>query len=60
MQILWREKKEEIPKLNDDNYFIEELKANCERGNWKRYISKLYKTKIYQITDDIILNHSIY
>ena len=53
-------KTEIIPKLNNNNYFIEELKANCEHGNGKRYISKKDKNKIYQITDNIILNHSIY
>ena len=53
-------KTEEIPKLNDNNYFIEELKANCEHGNGKRYIFKHDKNKIYQITDNITLSHSIY
>ena len=53
-------KTKEIPKLNEKNYFIEELKANCEYGNGKRYISKTDKSKIYEITDNIRLNHSIY
>ena len=51
---------EEIPKLNEDNYFIEELRANCEHGNGKRFISKLYKNRIYEITNDLRHNHTIY
>ena len=53
-------KTEVIPKLNGDKYFIEELKANCEHGNGKRYISKKKKNRIYEITDNIRPNHTIY
>lgn len=53
-------KTKEIPKLNEDNYIIEELKANCEHGNGKRYISKHDKSKIYEITDNFRYNHTIY
>ena len=53
-------KTKEIPKLNNKSYFIEELKSNCEHGNGKRYISKLDKNRIYQITDNMIQKHSIY
>ena len=55
-----KNKVEEIPILNDDNYIVEILKANCEHGNGKRYISKQDKKRIYEITDNIRLNHSIY
>ena len=51
---------EEIPKLNEKNYFIEELKANCEHGNGKLYISKQDKNRKYRITDNQKLNHSLY
>ena len=51
---------EEIPKLNENNYFIEILKANCEHGNGKRYISKNNKNKIYEITDNLRNKHTIY
>ena len=51
---------ERIPKLNREHYFIETLKANCEHGNGKRYIYKKDKSKIYDDTDDIRLNHSKY
>ena len=50
----------EIPKLNNESYYIEELKANCEHGNGKRYILKNNKNKIYDITDKVRHNHSIY
>ena len=53
-------KTEEIPKLNEDNYFIEQLEANCEHGSGKRFISKQYKNRKYEITNDIKYNHSIY
>ena len=36
------------------------MKANCEYGNGRRYISKYDKNRIYEITDKIRLNHSIY
>ena len=55
-----RNKIEEIPKLNDHNYFIQFLKANCEHGNGKRYISKKDKFRIYEKTDNIRVNHKIY
>ena len=55
-----KNKIEEIPKLNEDNYFIEILIANCEHGNGKRYIFKQDKNKIYEITDNIRHNHTIY
>ena len=55
-----KNKTKEIPKLNDNNYFIEVLKANCEHGNGKRYISKHDKKKVYEITDNIRHNHTIY
>ena len=48
-----KNKTEEIPKLNEDNYFIEILKANCEHGNGKRYIFKQDKNRTYEITDNI-------
>ena len=53
-------KTEKIPKLNEQNYFIEKIKANCVHGNGRRYISKKDKNKIYEITDNIRHNHSIY
>ena len=53
-------KTQDIPQLNAKNYFIEELKANCEHGNGKKYIFKQDKNRIYQLTDNIKLNHSIY
>jgi len=53
-------KTEEIPKLNDHNYFVQFLKANCEHGNGKRYISKKDKYRIYEKTDNIRENHKIY
>ena len=55
-----KNKTEEIPKLNEDNYFIEILKANCEHGNGKRYIFKQDKNRTYEITDNIRHNHTIY
>ena len=55
-----RIKVEKIPKLNENNYFIEELRASCENGNGKRYISKNLKNRMYEITDSIRLNHSLY
>ena len=55
-----KNKTEDIPKLNDYNYIIEMLKANCEHGNGKRYISKHNRRKIYEITDSVRYNHTIY
>ena len=55
-----KNKTEEIPKLNDFNYFIQILKANCEHGNGKRYISRKDKSRIYEKTDNIRVNHKIY
>lgn len=51
---------EEIPKLNGHHYYIKILTANCEHGNGKRYISKKDKNRIYEITDNIRNNHTIY
>ena len=53
-------KTEEIPKLNEKNYIIEKLKANCEHGNGKRYIYRQNENRIYEITDDIRYNHTRY
>ena len=53
-------KTEEIPRLNDHNYFVQFLKANCEHGNGKRYISKKDKYRIYEKTDNIRVNHKIF
>ena len=36
------------------------MKANCEHGNGKRYISKKDKYRIYEKTDNIRENHKIY
>ena len=55
-----KNKTEEIPKLNDHNYFIQFLKANCEHGNGKRYISKKDKNRIYEKTDNKRIDHKIY
>ena len=55
-----KNKVEEIPKLDENHYFIEELKASCENGNGKRYTSINDKNKIYEITDNIRLDHSLY
>ena len=30
-----------IPKLNKENYIIENITSNCEHGNGVRYISEL-------------------
>ena len=49
-----------IPQLNSQFYLIEELTANCEHGNGRRYISKENGNKIYEITDDIRHDHTIY
>ena len=49
-----------LPRLNNQFYLIEELKANCEHGNGKRYISKENGNKKYEITDDIRHEHTIY
>ena len=50
----------EIPKLSEKNYIIEIIKANCEHGNGKRYISKEDNSIVYEITDNIRHNHTIY
>ena len=55
-----KENIKEIPTLRNDNYIVEELKANCEHGNGKRYILKANLNKIYNITDDVRHNHTIY
>ena len=55
-----KNKTEIIPKLNDSNYFLKILKASCEHGNGIKYISKKDKNRIYEITDNIRYNHSIY
>ena len=55
-----KNKTEVIPKLNAINYFLETLQANCIHGNGIRYISKKDKNRIYEITDNIRYNHSIY
>ena len=55
-----KNKTEEIPKLNEHSYFVELLKANCEHGNGKRFIYKKDKNKIYEITDNIRNNHSLF
>ena len=52
--------KYEIPKLDNQNYLIENLISNCEHGNGKRYISKTNKKRFYDITDNIKKKHSIY
>ena len=49
-----------LPRLNNQFYLIEELSANCEHGNGKRYISKENENKKYEITDDIRHEHTIY
>ena len=36
------------------------MKANCEHGNGKRYISRKDKSKIYEKTDNVKVNHKIY
>ena len=51
---------EDIPKLNDHNYLIQFLEANCEHGNGKKYISKKDKNRVYEKTDNIRVNHQIY
>jgi hypothetical protein len=51
---------QEIPKLNSEKYYIEELKANCEHGNGKRYTLKDNKNRVYDRTDNVRHNHSIY
>ena len=53
-------KRKKIPKLNSHYYYIENLKANCQHGNGKRYISKKDKNNLYEITDDKLENHTIY
>ena len=45
-------KRKKIPKLNRHYYYIQYLKANCEHGNGKRYISKIDKNNMYEITDN--------
>jgi transcription elongation factor Elf1 len=35
-----QEYNESIPILNEENYIIQKLTANCQHGNGKRYISK--------------------
>ena len=54
------QKIQEIPKLDSENYFIEELKANCEHGNGKRYILKNNNNRVYDITDNVRYNHTVY
>ena len=51
---------ESIPILNEDNYIVERLTANCQHGNGKRYISKKNMRIFYEITDNIRLPHSTY
>jgi len=55
-----KNKTEIIPILNEHNYFVEFLTANCEHGNGKRYISKNDTKRIYERTDNIRENHKIY
>jgi hypothetical protein len=49
-----------IPKLDIQNYFVENIKSNCEHGNGKKYISKENKKILYEITDNLKKEHSIY
>ena len=49
---------ETIPKLNQQNYKIENLTSNCENGNGIRYFSELYGS--YELTDNKKRLHSIY
>ena len=49
---------EKIPKLNKENYKVENLTSNCENGNGVRYSSNLYGK--YDLTDKITQLHSIY
>ena len=49
-----------IPILNEDNYIVERLVANCQHGNGKRYISKKNKSIYYDKTDSVRLPHSAY
>lgn len=49
---------ETIPKLNKENYKIENLTSNCENGNGVKYYSELYGN--YEVTDNKKQLHSIY
>ena len=49
---------ETIPKLNKDNYKIENLTSNCENGNGIRYFSEIHGK--YELTDNITQLHTIY
>lgn len=49
---------EAIPKLNEENYKVEELMSSCMHGNGKRYISSNNIT--YDVIDNDIKLHSIY
>ena len=49
---------ETIPKLNRENYKVEELNSSCEHGNGKRYTSS--SNLSYEVTDNDTKLHSIY
>lgn len=49
-----------IPKLDKSNYYLENLTASCQNGNGIRYFSKKNNETIYEITDNMRLNHTIY
>ena len=55
-----KEKYETLPRLNESNYYIENLTANCQHGNGIRYISKQNNKTIYEVTDNIRHKHTIY
>ncbi len=47
-----------LPKLDENNYTVEELTANCIHGNGHRYTSEEYGT--YEITDNERTLHSVF
>ncbi len=47
-----------IPKLDNQNYTVTDLIANCIHGNGRRYESVEYGT--YEVTDDVRTPHSGY
>ena len=47
-----------IPKLDDQNYTVTELVANCIHGNGRRYESETYG--VYEVTDDVRTPHTGY
>ena len=49
---------EAIPRLNKENYKIENLTSNCDHGNGVRYFSELNGK--YDLTDNKTKLHSIY